>query len=227
MKKNLIFDNFDYNNINLSYKGDFKGNINYTKIIKDKFKVQGFTVTDKYYLISAYSILKDGTCSRVYFYNKKNSKYLGYIVLNNSSHVGGITYDHFNKLLFITGSRGKVNVYNYEIIIDLFENNNYYLDLKTIEKNNFNVKSNINISDVLEGSVSAATIYYYDNCLYVATCSKNGSLVKVEMDYFKDRNVIYSKLSVISTKLPACVQGLIVFDYEDKLYFVLVSLMGC
>lgn len=225
-EKNVIFNNFDDNNINLSYKGNFNGKINYLKIISDKFKVQGFTVTEKYYLISAYSILKDGTKSRVYFYDKINSNYLGYVILNNSSHVGGITYDYFNKLLFVTGSKGKINVYNYEFIVNEFINNNYFLDLNYVDKNLFLIKSNIDISDVLNGNVSAATIYYYNNFLYIATCSNIGSLVRVKLSYFKEDNFIGSKLEVVSKKLPACIQGLIVFDYEDNLYFVISQSYG-
>lgn len=225
-KKNLIFNNFDENNINLSYKGDFSGKINYSKIISDKFKVQGFTVTEKYYLISAYSIFKDGTKSRIYFYDKINSSYLGYIILNNSSHVGGVTYDYFNKLLFVTGSKGKINVYDYEFIINSFVENNYFLDLNCIDKNLYLIKSNIDISDILQGNVSAATIYYYVNNLYVATCSDFGSLVRVKLVYSKEKKSLNSKLEVISNKLPACVQGLIVFDYNKDLYFVVSQSYG-
>ena len=226
MKKKLIFDNFDYSNINLSYKGNFKGNINYSKIFKDKFKVQGFTVTDKYYLISAYCILKNRSKSRIYFFDKDNSKYLGFIILDNSSHVGGISFDNFNKLLYVTGSKGKVNVYNYENIIELFIKNNYYLDLNSIDKSLYYIKSNINISNILDGNVSAATIYYYNNYLYVATCSNKGSLVKVKIEYLKNEKAINSYMTIISKELPACIQGLIIFDYNDKLFFVISQSYG-
>ena len=35
----------------------------------------------------------------------------------------------------------------------------------------------------MEGNVSAATIYYYDNCLYVATCSFRGYLICFDLVY--------------------------------------------
>ena len=191
----------------------------------DGFIVQGLCVADEYYIISAYS--KKRSKSRLYFYEKNNSNYLGFIILDNSSHVGGVTYDYKNNVLFVTGFRGAINAYNFLELKNLLINNDYVVDLNKYDLNNINIKcNNFNISKLFEDNVSAATIYYYEDFLYVATCSCNGSLVKCELNFSIDMKSLSVKMKILTDDLPSCVQGLVMFTYNNYLFLVLSQSYG-
>lgn len=184
---------------NFDYKDNINLRIDYSNIYKDGFSVQGFCVTSDYYLVSAYS---KGCLSRVYLY-KKDGVLDKYVVLDNKAHVGGITYDNVNEILYITGRYGKINCYSYNEFISG--------KVKVID-------SDINISNDLEGHVSAATLYYYGGSLYICTCSCNGSMIKYDLKYKKNKIVIVDKS--INRCLPSCIQGLVVFECNEKLYYL-------
>ena len=196
---------------------------NYKNILSDGFIVQGFCIIDDYMLISAYSSLSGNKRkkSRIYFYDKISGEFIGLIILDNCAHVGGITYDYQDDILFVTGSLGKINSYSYKELIDQFIKNNFSLDLNSIDLSKIKIKCNdLNISLLVDGNVSAATIYYYDGCLYVATCSFRGYLICYDLIYKNNKLSCIGR--VVSTFLPACVQGLIIFNYYGKKY-ILVS----
>ena len=182
-----------FNDSNLDYKGVFSYDIDYSNIINDNFIVQGICKSDEYFFISAYS--KDKVNSRVYIYK---DEFIKYVELDNNSHVGGITYCD-KGYLFITEKNGKVNCYKYSDFVDGIVTR---------------VDCNINISNELEGNVSAATLYYYDGCLYVCTCSYIGRMVK-----YKLLDDLSYEVSVYNN-LPACIQGICVFKYMDNLYYL-------
>lgn len=182
-----------FNDSNLDYKGVFSYDIDYSNIINDNFIVQGICKSDEYFFISAYS--KDKVNSRVYIYK---DEFIKYVELDNNSHVGGITYCD-KGYLFITEKNGKVNCYKYSDFIDGIVTR---------------VDCDINISNELFGNVSAATLYYYDGCLYVCTCSYIGRMVK-----YKLLDDLSYDVSVYNN-LPACIQGICVFKYMDNLYYL-------
>ena len=182
-----------FNDSNLDYKGVFSYDIDYSNIINDNFIVQGICKSDEYFFISAYS--KDKVNSRVYIYK---DEFIKYVELDNNSHVGGITYCD-KGYLFITEKNGKVNCYKYD---------------NFIRGEVVPVECDINISNELEGNVSAATLYYYDGCLYVCTCSCIGRMVK-----YKLLDDLSYEVSVYNN-LPACIQGICVFKYMDDLYYL-------
>ena len=182
-----------FNDSNLDYKGVFFYDIDYSNIINDNFIVQGICKSDEYFFISAYS--KDKVNSRVYIYK---DEFIKYVELDNNSHVGGITYCD-KGYLFITEKNGKVNCYKYD---------------NFIRGEVVPVECDINISNELEGNVSAATLYYYDGCLYVCTCSCIGRMVK-----YKLLDDLSYEVSVYNN-LPACIQGICVFKYMDNLYYL-------
>jgi len=182
-----------FNDSNLDYKGVFSYDIDYSNIINDNFIVQGICKSDEYFFISAYS--KDKVNSRVYIYK---DEFIKYVELDNNSHVGGITYCD-KGYLFITEKNGKVNCYKYSDFVDGIVTR---------------VDCNINISNELSGNVSAATLYYYDGCLYVCTCSYIGRMVK-----YKLLDDLSYEVSVYNN-LPACIQGICVFKYMDNLYYL-------
>ena len=181
---------------NLDYKSVFSYDIDYANIINDNFIVQGICKSKDYFFISCYS--KDKRNSRVYIYN---DKFIRYVELDNNSHVGGISYCD-KGYLFITEKNGKVNCYKYD---------------EFIRGKICPVKCNINISNQLDGNVSAATLYYYDGYLYVCTCSYIGRMVKYKLNISDE--ILYESFDIY-TDLPSCIQGVCVFKYLDKYYYL-------
>lgn len=196
--KKLYFNGFRCEKFN--YKEDISLNVDYSNICNDGFIVQGFCVTSDYFIISAYS---KGFFSRIYLY-KRNGVFDKYVELDNKAHVGGVTYDNLNDILFITGSCGKINCYSYNELVNG--------KIKVIS-------SNINISNDLDGHVSAATIHYYDGSLYICTCSCSGSMIEYKLKY--DNNEIYIVDKIIFKCLPPCIQGLVVFSVDNKRYYLI------
>ncbi len=180
---------------NLDYKDVFSYEIDYSNIINDNFIVQGICKSRDYFFISAYS---KNNNSRVYIYN---DKFIRYVELDNNAHVGGISYSD-RGYLFITGKNGKLNCYKY----DDFIRGEVVL-----------VPCNLNISNELDGSVSAATLYCYDDYLYVCTCSYIGRMVKYKLSFNEEISCLDSE---VFNNLPSCIQGVCVFKYLDKYYYL-------
>ncbi len=190
---------------------DVFSGIDYANISNDGYMVQGLVFAKEYLVISAYHKIvgRQKDKSRLYFYNKKTGIYCGHVELDNSAHVGGVAFDSKNGILFVTGSRGKVNAYSFESLI------------RKLNKNGKMIKydsSSLNISLVLDGNVSAATIYFYEGYLYVATCSNIGRVVRYKIRY--NKNMVLIDGYKIFNNAPACIQGLCVFRYEEKLYYL-------
>lgn len=186
------------------------------------FRIQGYTMAGDYYLITAYDKTKSNG-SRVYVYDK-NGKNIGYISLKNildkHSHVGGITYDSKNNILFITGKNGVVNSYDFDAVTSTLNMTSNYIkeaieipseaDLSPI------VEGSVDISNHIEGKTSAATTYYSESeqALYVADCAGEGTLIKYNVEYNPETNkVTYDSGKVVSKDFAACCQG--VATYED------------
>ena len=186
------------------------------------FRIQGYTMAGDYYLITAYDKTKSNG-SRVYVYDK-NGKNIGYISLKNildkHSHVGGITYDSKNNILFITGKNGVVNSYDFDAVTSTLNMTSDYIkeaaeipseaDLSPI------VEGSVDISNHIEGKTSAATTYYSESeqALYVADCAGEGTLIKYNVEYNPETNkVTYDSGKVVSKDFAACCQG--VATYED------------
>lgn len=183
-------------------------NFNYSNIYNDRFVVQGFCISRDYCMVSAYS--KDKLKSRIYLY-EKSGLFNKYIELNNSAHVGGLSYDLVNDIVYVTGNKGKINAYDYSELIGGSINE---------------YQCNVDISNVLDGSVSAATVYSYNNSLYVCTFSNVGRMVKFDVVVNKKRmSVNVDKYSVVYD-LPACIQGVCVFKNNDKLYYLFSQSFG-
>lgn len=199
-----------------SYDGNICSNVDYINIKNDGYMVQGFSLVKEYIIISAYNkdYFSKGK-SRIYFYCSKSGQYLGFVELDNSAHVGGITYDKKKEVLFVTGSCGKVNAYCMNSIIE---------ELNGVGKLVKYDSSNIDISLVLAGNVSAATIYFLDDNLYVATCSDVGKVVKYTIRYDK-KKILIDKCNVFSNA-PACIQGICLFNYKDKVYYLFSQSYG-
>lgn len=215
-------------------------NVNYEKIEEDGFTPQGVTTIDNRLLISAY---KKGELSRIYIYNSLTKEYEGKIILDNDAHVGGITYDKENKILFVTGSNGSVNAYNYELIEEAinevisdfsFEDgyivnlsNSNYVDEETGEYS-FKIDSDININynNKIDDS-KAATVYYYNDRLYIGSFEgeKPGRLISYKIDYNKENNTIELS-NIMEFTLPLVTQGIAITEYNGIQYLLTTQSIG-
>ena len=193
-------------------------NLDYSVITDNSYTVQGYTNIDGKMLITAYDgrAIKDDMTSRnsrIYIFDQKTGEYVGNIVLNNKNHVGGVTYDTENGILFVTGHNGKVESYNYKLLMDAFDrvkNNtnltpSLHLDFDNMseserqiaEKNleNIIIPNNIEIKkmvsegkDFFHKQDGMDSIYYHNGKLYSCTYSKNGELLETSYKIEKDKN---------------------------------------
>lgn len=211
------------------------------KIEKDRYIVQGYTVANKDFLVTAYSKLSTlkkklgfkPRNSRVYIFNCVTGFLTGVITLNYHAHVGGVAYDDLHDALYITGARGKVHTYSYGRMKQAMEIDNktslFKLDLSSIDVSSIIISNhNINIRkrDVLDAIVSAATICYFNKTLYVATCSEIGSLVAYSLEYSSDGREVMAKAKVISRNLPAAIQGIAIYEHNNQNYLILSQSCG-
>ncbi len=156
----------------LDFTKDISNNFDYYNIEKDGFTVQGYTyINDEdgnKIFITAY----DGNHqdnSRIYMYDSNSGKLLGKVILNNKNHVGGITYDEDNKIIFVSANDGMVETYDYVELSKIFRKINNIdafddtlrldfdsEDLDDYERNqikyNFNrciISNNINVKELI------------------------------------------------------------------------------
>lgn len=187
------------------------------------YTAQGYTETDEYKIVSAY---KKGSNSRLYYYDKETGKFVGYVELNNKDHVGGITYDPDDKLLFVTGSDGEVNCYDHEAIEQAMATADLdpgkpAIDLNNEQYSGIEIDCNINIEDEL-GIDDPATIYYHDGKLYVSTYRSKGDFVSydIKCNRSKDGKVSVDggQMHIISRDCPAATQGISIYEKDGKKY---------
>lgn len=178
-------------------------------------RIQGYTVAGDYYLVTAYDHNKKIN-SRVYFYDKAG-RCLGFVELKNkgdsTSHVGGITYDSENDIIFITGKAGEVNTYRMDdITVSLNQVGKISNKLPSIPKtSNLDIinSGSVNIASYFSENTSAATTYYSssEKALYVADCAGAGTLIKYSVSTGK-QGVSFDKGTVVSRDFASCCQGI-------------------
>lgn len=211
------------------------------QIEKNHYIVQGYTVADNDFIITAYSKLSflkrklgfKERNSRVYIFDSTTGVLTGIITLNHHAHVGGVAYDDLHDALYVTGARGKVHTYSYGRMKKAMEKDKkkdvLKLDLSSIDISSIIISNhgiNIRKKDVLDAIVSAATICYFDQTLYVATCSEVGSLVAYSLEYSNDNSEVKAKPKVISHSLPAAIQGIAIYEQDSKQYLILSQSCG-
>lgn len=162
---------------------------------------QGIACYEDNIIISAYNenrVFK----SCLYVINKDNNN-IKKVMLDNSSHVGGIAYDDVNKLLWVTV---KDKLYGYDINDVLF-------------KNEINKRyETILLSDI--GNYSFLT--YRDNRLYIGNYRFNSnSVIKV---YKLSKSNINSNINFIPEgilEIPSKVQGVDFITVDKEVYLLL------
>ena len=158
--------------------------MDYSDIRNDGYKVQGYTRTNKDIVLSAY---KHGHNSRLYIYDIKSSKLKDVIQLSHKAHVGGVTYDSKNDILFVTGTGGALYAYK----------NKTYKEIDT----------DIKIDGITPNNM--ATLYYINGILYTSTFGIRSHLIKIEYEYKKD--FVKEKETKKIANLGLAVQGLAIY----------------
>lgn len=211
----------------------------YSQIEKDHYVVQGYTVASDNFVVSAYSKLSSlkrklgfkERNSRLYIFDCSRRKLIGNITLNHRAHVGGVAYDCYHDVLYVTGARGRVYAYSYELLKKwMLENKKRgFFSSKTFDYTsiiNDNGAINIRNKDALNTVASAASICYFDNTLYVATCSEVGCLVAYSLEYSSDNREVFATPVVISKNLPAAIQGIAIYEDKNIRYLVISQSYG-
>jgi len=213
--------------------------MNKDDISKDGYKAQGMEIIGNLELISAHKNTgvvyklkkkvfdkKENTNSRLYVYDHTNHNFLGIVELNTKAHVGGLTYDSSNNLLFVTG---KKNSKKYPELYTI----NFDTIKKSIEKGVPYYK--VSDSDIVKGTEKITTgnitdknmssIEYKDNSLLCGTYDKEGKVVEIKYKYDPTKN----ELTNISTpKLVAEVgQGIQGMEYNNFTNTLITSTSCC
>lgn len=207
--------------------------LNYEKIIADGYTPQGITTIDGQIFITAY---KTEEKSRIYIYDKITNEYKGVLILNNKAHVGGISYDEENGIIFVTGSNGKVNTYSYPKIKRVINNkqiikngSSFTIPFSDDENDDFyfQIKNDININFSEEMDSKAATVYYYDGRIYIGSFEGIGPgiLVSYDLSYNQEDNTINTS-DVKMILLPNATQGIAVTDYNNSKYLITAQSVG-
>ena len=206
----------------------------YSEIIGDKYTIQGITTVGDQKWISAHGGKNDK--GRIYVYDK-NGNLISKIILPNNTHAGGISYDEEHGVVYVCDKGGKVRGYRYEELSKHIGKNVRTLDLGKVDKDSisFNINTiendpdyvsngNVNIKNITKKG-SAATVYYHDNKLYVATHDglDDGQLVVYDLKYTKN-GAVTAKPKVMN--IGSRVQGVAVTEYKGKKYLTTTSSMG-
>lgn len=221
---NNFFSNSSLGLLPFTYREIQEVNEKYNR--KVDLRIQGYTVAGDYYLVTAYDHNKKIN-SRVYIYDKAG-RCVGYIELQNKndkdSHVGGITYDEKNDILFITGKSGEVNTYNLKDITDSLKQSEKVINRIPSLEGNVDLsainRGTVNIKGFFEENTSAATTYYSesDKALYIADCAGKGTLIKYSVSV-SGKKVQFNDGKIVSKDFASCCQGVATYkDPQGKKY---------
>ncbi len=175
---------------------------------------QGLTKVNDNFLMSSYDYSKTSP-STIYIYDN-NGNLVNECPLDNKSHVGGISYDQKNDLIWVASSSGYINSYPCSSIFNSSQETKY--------QNTFNVGEGCkNYIYPWKNAISYLSVD--NNYLYVGSFSlyKNG-LVKKYLIENKDGDI---NLSLVNTfKVPTKVQGLTIYHKNDQDYLILSRSFG-
>ena len=171
--------------------------MDYSNIRDDDYMVQGYVKVDNITIISAY---KRNCKSRLYFY--RNNKLDDVMILSSKAHVGGLSYDKENNLLFVTNTNGRVDTFDY--------------------KTKKSIENDITISNYTDRNM--ATITVYNGKLYASTFGIRSYLYEIEYDYNK-KFISMKNIKKLYNIGPA-VQGINFYNHNNHLYLVTSSSLG-
>lgn len=177
--------------------------------LKDFLVPQGLCYVEPYTFISCYTTNKEN--SRVCMFDK-NGVCLKEIILDNKSHVGGISYDKRNELVWICSSKGMVDSYRYKEFIEG--------DISS--KRSYSVCDNsLGGSKLLEdGNMVSSYLTVYLDKLYVGSFNKKtNGLIKV-FDIIRENG--HTSLKYVREFIvPSKIQGITFYDSGNSTYMLL------
>ena len=164
---------------------------------------QGLAVTKKYIFISAYCHTHKHN-SVLYVLDRKSGKFIKEVILDSSSHVGGLAFDsNYNKLWIAEYKNSKSYVGS--------------LELKDIENYDFKSNKKMKYKDfiLLQKVKRASFITYNDNSLLVGYFSlfKNGYFKVFDIN---DKGIIDGN-SKITRKIDKKIQGM---AYDNNILYL-------
>ncbi len=155
--------------------------IDYGNMLDDGFTPQGYTFNNGYTFISGYS---SGELSRIYVYDK-NGNFVCNINCESEAHVGGISIDESNDILFVTDVDGKVYAYDYSQMD--FDKG------KSIDITDYKLEVLLNGKDVnINHDVgNSSTLYACDGKLYITNFDDGtySQVSEVNYEYKKSTSV--------------------------------------
>lgn len=178
--------------------------------IYDSMVPQGLTYVDDCFLTSSYDFCNlNESC--VYTLDSSGNL-LNTCSIGNRCHVGGISYDKLNDLIWITGPYGTVNAYKVNDILNKDSASPIYSDL--------DVGNGLrNYKNPFHNSISFLTTY--NNKLYVGNFSLSSNGWIKEYDILIDSDSKYLTLKYVRKFLiPNKVQGVSFYSKNDNEYII-------
>lgn len=209
-----------------------------SEISKDGYTVQGFTYTNDKMLVSAY---KKDYLSIIYVYDK-TGKLEGKIYTDTIAHVGGLTYDYNNGILFMSDKNGKTVAYDYQKLMQKqTKDSNYIISL--VDKTKINIKKKIDTSELkanndvrIDNNIAVnnltkvgknSTMYSFNDKIYVATydTDSKGQLVEFNTEYRSQENtLLYDDVTKIN--FLKNIQGIAFTEYGGKKFLLATQSVG-
>ncbi len=176
---------------------------------------QGISISDEYIFISMYDYNHINN-SIIQAYSKDGSL-LNTCTLHNKAHVGGISYDPNNKILWTSSILGNVDAYTEYNILHKDSANPIYKDLY--------LGGGLNsYNNPFASAVSYLTTY--NDSIFVGnfTIFNKGTIKEYKMSFDEDRTVhLKEKRRFI---VPNRVQGISFYEKDDETYMILSRSCG-
>lgn len=176
---------------------------------------QGLTISDDYFFISMYDYYHLSN-SMINVYDK-DGNFVNSCELDNKAHVGGISYDNTNELIWVSSTYGNVDVYRSIDIVNRESAKPTYRDLYL----GSNLRS---YNKLFKTAISYLT--FYNNTLFVGnfTLSEKGIVKQFDISFDKNRTVHLTEINRF--KVPSLVQGISFYEKDDKTYMILSRSCG-
>lgn len=207
---NSISSYYDISNDSLYNNDDFMSFSSVSIISESSMVPQGLTTFNEYFLTSTYDFYKNND-SCVYTLD-----YTGDVVnccnLSTKAHVGGISYDDSNDLLWITGYDGNVEAYKMDSVLKCDDIKPIYSSLN-VSKGLYNYKNPF--------LKSASFLTYNNNHLFVGNFSLSNYGIVKEYEIVIDDKTKYLTLKYVRKfSIPNKVQGINFYMKDDKQYII-------
>lgn len=184
--------------------------------IVDEMVPQGLCYTGEYFLISSYDYSKNSN-SCVYTLNSDGS-IVNTAYLDNKSHVGGLSYDNENNLVWVASLDGCVSAFDFDSIL---HNSNVFPKYSDVDVGS----GLINYRNPFLNSISFLSVY--NNHLFVGNFSLNGLGFIKEYDISIDSNTRVLTLGYVRKfSIPDKVQGVTFYNVDGLDYIIFSRSFG-